>query len=51
MIYTATLTTQDLYDEGEESSMASTENKMLMCKIQSQHSTRDAPTLYFYGGE
>lgn len=35
MIYTATLAKQDLYEEGEESSMASTENKVLVCKIQS----------------
>lgn len=35
MIYTATLTKQDLYKEGEESSIASTEKEVLVCKIQS----------------
>lgn len=35
MIYTVTLTEQDLYEEGEESSVASKENEVLVCKIQS----------------
>lgn len=33
MIYTASLTKQDLYEEGEESPMDSTENKVPVCKM------------------